>query len=1027
MGGVVRQIQTYDGHSKKATVTIAWGGGANAADDYYEIWYSPTQNIQSHVDGPQQHSRIVCETPVFRGGQPFDLPVTVEAATGSKRGPWTYDSRASSCISDDNRGFEYGAHDFTWSLHYRGVGGTADKAEVKMMEVDVDVNTGDIYVVSTTEQVGTTNPKIVVEGMHVDQHATLSAESDDSANSASVLTVLTKLSKVGKPLWSRVFEDTAASGMVRGTSLSVDQGASPTRIYVSGFRVNWGSNSTVTFKGPAGGAEDCKCDSSGGSIMPSGDVCNKVLTQKVAPWTVQYDANGHCRWVQSIQPDIASTGGYGTVTARTGVDDNWVYRVRSYRSTHSDIINQDDGGGVYVALTLPVNNVAAQFGRKRSAYDGASKSIATNVAPIGDVAVATTSSTGKNFVVKYDFNGHVAWVHNLGNTHTPKALTTDGHAQSSTNGDVVYVSGDTTDTLTSGTVAGIFFRGIRTRRPGLVASGLVKCNPTVSAATGHHSDTSSSTVRLDGAATTDLKGGSAASDDQYNDMVLIVYGQKGGTGRTRKERKHIDDYDGSTYKATITGTWEYGLPSCTSGTAGFTDVPGLPQVADRWEIHDPNEAGTTLFTHTADGLATAPTAATAANGGAVPSTLALEVASMQYVMPTIGGRPLQGNTGVGSRESLHGRHQPANGQGALDIGSELSDSSYARGAFVYITGTIASGDADPSSEPAEFCKFQSGTNDLCKRTKYPLECTDSTNGPCSGKIVAMTQNVRAKCYQDHTSENTCGVDVFGLDAAGRGQQVGCPVDERPFAACGAHTGKSYCYNKFKGVPSCRLRPYADVATSTTVFETTTSFLVKFDDGVVEHRSHVTGGELASLRGSFGRQKTTGPGYVGMTKFGDAVGSSSTQTCDAKCGTLSSAANQNACKQACNAQGVVWAKVLGTAYCEGNTNKGELCKSQGRALAVTSSDVVAIVDFRVPRCGAGVCTGSSDTTYSGYYSGSADAGAEKNKYGPDSKITTPGVDEVGFSTNTFDDGHSDHSAFPSSSRFAMDGLVFRLED
>merc|ERR1712146_12057 len=33
-----------------------------------------------------------------------------------------------------------------------------------------------------------------------------------------------------------------------------------------------------------------------------------------------------------------------------------------------------------------------------------------------------------------------------------------------------------------------------------------------------------------------------------------------------------------------------------------------------------------------------------------------------------------------------------------------------------------------------------------------------------------------------------------------------------------------------------------------------------------------------------------------------------------------------------------------------------------------------------------------------------------------KVTTPGVDEVGFSTNTFDDSSSDHSAFPSSSRF-----------
>jgi len=37
-------------------------------------------------------------------------------------------------------------------------------------------------------------------------------------------------------------------------------------------------------------------------------------------------------------------------------------------------------------------------------------------------------------------------------------------------------------------------------------------------------------------------------------------------------------------------------------------------------------------------------------------------------------------------------------------------------------------------------------------------------------------------------------------------------------------------------------------------------------------------------------------------------------------------------------------------------------------------------------------------------------------------------ETGFKgTNTFHDSDSDHSAWPSTSRKAMDGLVFRLED
>jgi len=126
--------------------------------------------------GPSQQERLICVTPEGVSGPgpsgqgAGDLAVTVESSPGPKDSPFgvrmnrdrtdLVDASVSavSCISEQNRGFQYGAHDFVWGVHIRS---RDENKEVKITDIAVDRNTGETYVV------GTMLGAIYLQGKHI--------------------------------------------------------------------------------------------------------------------------------------------------------------------------------------------------------------------------------------------------------------------------------------------------------------------------------------------------------------------------------------------------------------------------------------------------------------------------------------------------------------------------------------------------------------------------------------------------------------------------------------------------------------------------------------------------------------------------------------------------------------------------------------------------------------------------------------------------------------------------------------------
>jgi hypothetical protein len=126
--------------------------------------------------GPGQQERLICVTPAGESGKgpagqgAGDLAVTVEASPGPKESPFRMRmapgekgwldaaSTSVSCISEQNRGFQYGAHEFVWGVHFKS---DAQAEEVKVLDMAVDQNTGETYMV------GTMRGAITLQGKHI--------------------------------------------------------------------------------------------------------------------------------------------------------------------------------------------------------------------------------------------------------------------------------------------------------------------------------------------------------------------------------------------------------------------------------------------------------------------------------------------------------------------------------------------------------------------------------------------------------------------------------------------------------------------------------------------------------------------------------------------------------------------------------------------------------------------------------------------------------------------------------------------
>mmetsp|Transcript_4235 Transcript_4235/g.10192 ORF Transcript_4235/g.10192 Transcript_4235/m.10192 type:complete len:2463 (-) Transcript_4235:343-7731(-) len=132
--------------------------------------------------GPKEQEKLICITPAGESGFPTetqgsgDLAVTVEAAPGPRESPFAVRMKADmtgwedkstnaiSCISEQNRGFQYGAHDFVWGIHFKA---EDDAADVKVTDMAVDGSTGETYMV------GTFADAMTVQGKHIAMNAAM--------------------------------------------------------------------------------------------------------------------------------------------------------------------------------------------------------------------------------------------------------------------------------------------------------------------------------------------------------------------------------------------------------------------------------------------------------------------------------------------------------------------------------------------------------------------------------------------------------------------------------------------------------------------------------------------------------------------------------------------------------------------------------------------------------------------------------------------------------------------------------------
>jgi hypothetical protein len=121
------------------------------------------------VKGPAQQDTVFCKVPeAVRGASLRNVAVTVEASPGPTDSPYSTRMRTSlkgwesvavaavSCISDQSRGFAYGAHDFEWATSFAVTVGS-----VHTTSLTVDKNTGEIYMT------GAMQGALTITGKHI--------------------------------------------------------------------------------------------------------------------------------------------------------------------------------------------------------------------------------------------------------------------------------------------------------------------------------------------------------------------------------------------------------------------------------------------------------------------------------------------------------------------------------------------------------------------------------------------------------------------------------------------------------------------------------------------------------------------------------------------------------------------------------------------------------------------------------------------------------------------------------------------
>jgi len=176
----------------------------------------------------EQHHTLICELDAGEGGDhSFDVQSVDETGVP-----------VSSCYTEFSRGFEFGGHEYIWSLQ-AGIRQADAMQEVLVTAIDVDKRTSEIYMAGTILgacEEGYSGCFGVV-GSHLPDRGR-SAAGDfnplflDPYGTTSSFVL--KLNRYGKPMWVTMMDSQSQFGRVQASSLVVDSSRSTANIYVGG-------------------------------------------------------------------------------------------------------------------------------------------------------------------------------------------------------------------------------------------------------------------------------------------------------------------------------------------------------------------------------------------------------------------------------------------------------------------------------------------------------------------------------------------------------------------------------------------------------------------------------------------------------------------------------------------------------------------------------------------------------------------------------------------------------------------------
>jgi len=323
------------------------------------------------VMGPAQQDTLVCKAPeAVRGVSTRDLAVTVEATPGPKHSPYSVRMQAQlkgwqdasvagvSCISEQSRGFAYGAHDFEWSSSL-----IASHGGVHTTSLSVDVNSGETYIT------GTFQGRVQIAGKHimteiqmgelkVTQMATPIVTCTGALNSAPTISgtgnndcgrasFIARFSKEGKALYLNKLETDGVSNTKYQTVITDSAfDSSNSELYVVGY-FNDGqrdSMEAMTLKAydidPT--TRVSKSTASGSLLAQSVDSTNHLYQEG---FLLKYNRKGNLVWMRSIKSQRLPLNS-GLLISQL--------RIKTYKASTSSIINTARQGDDN-APTLPTH------------------------------------------------------------------------------------------------------------------------------------------------------------------------------------------------------------------------------------------------------------------------------------------------------------------------------------------------------------------------------------------------------------------------------------------------------------------------------------------------------------------------------------------------------------------------------------------------------------------------------------------------------------------------------------------------